>query len=78
MNNTKGANKVMQPVSWALGLQGFWLKGALHLLFGIEVVCILNHNRFFGITMLFEFVFFFCILNVILDCFCKFRCICCV
>ena len=46
-----------RPVSWALGLQGFWFKGALHLLFGIEAVYILNHNRFFGITMLFIFGF---------------------
>ena len=45
------------PVSWALGLQGFGLKGELHLLFEIEPVCVLNHNKFFGITMLFEFVF---------------------
>ena len=45
------------PVSWALGLQGFGLKGELHLLFEIAVVCILNYNKFFGITMLFEFFF---------------------
>ena len=45
------------PVSWALGLQGFGLKGELHLLFEIVLVCVLNHNKFFGITMLFEFVF---------------------
>ena len=46
-----------RPVSWALGLQGFGLKGELHLLFEIELVCVLNHNKFFGITMLFEFFF---------------------
>ena len=46
-----------RPVSWALGLQGFGLKGELHLLFEIELVCVLNHNKFFGITMLFEFIF---------------------
>ena len=43
------------------------MKRALHLLFEIEPVCVLNHNRFFGITMLFVFVF--CILSVILNCF---------
>ena len=33
------------------------MKGELHLLFEIAVVCVLNHNKFFGITMLFEFFF---------------------
>ena len=46
-----------RPVSWALGLQGFGLKGELYLLFEIELVCVLNHNKFFGITMLFEIFF---------------------
>ena len=46
-----------RPISWALGLQGFWLKGALHLLFGIETVCVFNSNRFFGIIMPFAFMF---------------------
>ena len=46
-----------RPVSWALGLQGFGLKGELYLLFEIAVVCVLHHNKLFGITMLFEFVF---------------------
>ena len=35
------------------------MKGALHLLFEIEAVCILNHSRFFGISMLFAFFFHF-------------------
>ena len=37
------------------------MKGALHLLFEIIVVFVLNKNSFFGITML--YVFFFCILK---------------
>ena len=63
-----------RPLSWALGLQGFGLKGELHLLFEIELVCILNHNKLFGITMLFEFVFLYFGCNF--EFFCQFRCIC--
>ena len=48
-----------KPVSRALGLQGFGLTGELHLLFGIEPVCVLNHNMFFSITMIFAFVFLY-------------------
>ena len=44
------------PVSWALELQGFWLKRVLYLLLEISAIYILHHSTFFSIAMLFSFI----------------------